>query len=207
MKFAYLWDRFEYCLKKSAHPKRKLDIKPRSTFFIDGTAQSHVGESTVSMDHPPPSHSTVPPSPSDAKDHVCTSVHPLLPPNIIPVNFRVDLVVSPSSSHVHSFLQPPSLHSGVPSDDVVLCLSILYSSLVVNEEQPTDGFCVAQPTCVVIHEEYDLDLEHQHSAKDDSLLSEPPPFFPDIFGEPTIHGFTCASLSTDTPIVDHSLDT
>ena len=58
-----------------------------------------------------------------------------------------------------------------------------------------------------IHEEYDSKLEHQHSAKDDSLLSEPPPFFPDIFGEPTIHGFTCASPSMDTPIVDHSLDT
>jgi len=36
MKFNYLWDRFKYCFKKFAHPKRKLEIKPFSTFFIDG---------------------------------------------------------------------------------------------------------------------------------------------------------------------------
>lgn len=43
MKFAYLWDQFNYCLKKYSHPKRKIDVKPRSTFFVDGTVQSHVG--------------------------------------------------------------------------------------------------------------------------------------------------------------------
>jgi len=47
MKFAYLWDRFEYYLKKSAHPKRKFEIKPWSTFFIDGAAQSHEEAGTV----------------------------------------------------------------------------------------------------------------------------------------------------------------
>lgn len=104
MKFAYLWDRFKYCLKKSSRPKRKLDVKPRSTFFIDGTVQSHVGAGTISMDSPLPSHSTIPPSPSDAEDHVRTFFHPSHPPNITSLNFCVELVVSPSSSHMHSFL-------------------------------------------------------------------------------------------------------
>jgi len=105
---------------------------------------------------------------------------------------------------MHSFLRPPSSHSGVPPNDVVLCSSIPDSSLVVNKEQPTDEVGVAQPTCVVIHEEYEWDLEHQHSKKDDSLPSEPPPFLPSFFGEPTIHNFVCVSSSTDAPIVDHS---
>ena len=74
MKFAYLWDWFEYCLKKSTHPKKKIDVKPRSTFFVDGTVQSHVGACTVSTDCPPPSHSTTPPLPSDVEDHAHTTV-------------------------------------------------------------------------------------------------------------------------------------
>jgi len=76
----------------------------------------------------------------------------------------------------------------------------------VNEEQPTNGVVVAQPTCAVIHEEYEWELEHQHLVKDDSLLSEPPPFIPNLFGEPAIHDFSCVSSSTDAPIVDHSQD-
>jgi len=77
----------------------------------------------------------------------------------------------------------------------------------VNKEQPTDEVGVAQPTCTVIHEEYEWELEHQHSTKDDSLPSEPSPFFPNIVGEPTIHDFACVSSSTDAPIVDLSQDT
>jgi len=84
---------------------------------------------------------------------------------------------------MHSFLRPLSLHSGVPPDDVVLCSSILNSSLVVKEEQCTDGVVVTQPTCIVTHEEYEWELEHQNSVKDDSLPSEPPPFFPSFFRE------------------------
>ena len=42
--------------------------------------------------------------------------------------------------------------------------------------------------------------------KDDSLLSEPPLFFPGLFGEPSIHDFPCVSLSMNAPIVDHSQD-
>jgi len=44
-------------------------------------------------------------------------------------------------------------------------------------------------------------------VKDDSLPSEPPPFLPDIFGEPAIHDFACISSSTNAPIVDHLQDT
>lgn len=206
MKFTYLWDWFEYCLKKSAYSKRNLDVKTHPTFFIDGIVQSHVGSSIVSMDCLPPSHSTVPPFPCDVEDHVHTPVQPSHPPNITPLNFRTELVVSPSSSHMHSFLKSLSLHSGVPLDDVVLCSSILDSSLAVNKEQLTDGVGVTQPTCAVIHEEYEWELEHQHSKKDDSLPFEPPLFLPRFFGEPTIHDFVCVSSYIDAPVVDHSQD-
>jgi len=74
----------------------------------------------------------------------------------------------------------------------------------MNEEQAIDRVGVAQPTCNVIHEEYEWELEHQHSMKDDSLPSEPSPFFPNIFGEPAIHGFACVSSSMDAPIFYHS---
>ena len=158
MKFLDFWDQFELCIKKYARPKRKLDVKPCSTFFIDGTTQSHVQSGTVSTECLPPSHSVVPPSPSDIEDHVHTFVHPSHPPNITPLKFRSELVVSPSSYHMHSFLLLSSSHSGVPMEDVVLCSSIPDSSLVVNEEQPTDGVGVAQPTCIVIHEKYEWEL-------------------------------------------------
>ena len=159
------------------------------------------------MDYLPPSHSTIPPSSCDAEDHVHTSIHPSHPPNITALNFHKELVVSPLSSHMHYFLRPSSSHSGVPLDDVVLCLSISGSPLVLNEEQPTNGVGVSQPKCTSIHEEYEWELEHQCSAKDDSLLSESPPFIRNLFGEPAIHDFTCVSLSTDAPIVVHSQDT
>ena len=77
----------------------------------------------------------------------------------------------------------------------------------MSKEKPTDGVGVAQPTCAVIHEEYEWGLEHQCLVKDDSLLFEPPPCFPNIIGEPAIHDFVCVSLSTDVPIVHLSQDT
>ena len=83
---------------------------------------------------------------------------------------------------------------------------MLDSSPFLNENQPINRFGVAQPTCAIIHEEYEWEIEHQHLAKDDSLLSEPPLFFPNLFGEPTIHDFSYVSSSTDAPIVDHSRD-
>lgn len=94
------------------------------------------------------------------------------------------------------------MHSSVPLDDIVLCSSIQGSSLVVNVKQPIDRVGVAQSPCAVIHEEYECGLEHQHSMRDDSLPSEPPPLFPNIFGEPTIHSFACVSSSMDASIVD-----
>jgi len=103
--------------------------------------------------------------------------------------------------------QPSSSYSDDPPNDIVLCSSIPDSTLVVNEDQATNGFGVAQPTCIVIHEEYDWELEHQHSTRDDSLLSEPPPFFPNIFCEISIHDITRVSSSTDAPIVYHLQDT
>ena len=134
MKFYYLWDRFEYCLKKSTHPKRKFEIKPRSTFFIDGAVQSHVDANTISTDCPPSSHSTTPPLPSDVEENTHTPVHPSHSPNITSLNFHVELVVSPLSSHMHSCLQPLSSHLGVPPNDVVFFSSITSSSIIVNEE-------------------------------------------------------------------------
>jgi len=105
---------------------------------------------------------------------------------------------------MHSVPQPAYSHLAVPLDDTILFSSILDSKLVVNKEQAIDGVGVAQPTCIVIHEEYEWELEHQHLEKDDSLPSEPPLLFPNIFGELAIHDFTCVSPSTDAPIVDHS---
>jgi len=109
---------------------------------------------------------------------------------------------------MHFVPQPPSLYSDDPLDDTIFCSSITDSTLVVNEDQAIDGVGVAQPTCVAIHEEYDWELEHQHSVNDDSLLPElPPPLFPNIFGELSIHDFACVSPSMDAPIVNHSQDT
>ena len=153
MKFSYLWDRFKYFLKKSARPKRKLEIKPRSTFFIDGVAQSHVDADTISTDYLPPSHSTAPPLPNDVEDHAHTPVHPSHSPNITSLNFHVDLVVSPLSCHMHFFSQPSSLYSANPPNDTVFFSSIPDSTLVVNEDQAIDGVGVSQPTCAIIHEE------------------------------------------------------
>lgn len=104
MKFSYLWDQFEYFLKKSSNPKKKLEIKPRSTFFINGAVQSHVDASIVSNDSLPSSHSTTPPLLSDVEGHAHTLVHLSHPPNITSLNFRADLVVISSSYHMHSFL-------------------------------------------------------------------------------------------------------
>ena len=40
MKFFYLWDIFEYCLKKYTHQKKNFELKPHSVFFSDGATQS-----------------------------------------------------------------------------------------------------------------------------------------------------------------------
>ena len=108
---------------------------------------------------------------------------------------------------MHFVSQPPSSHLALSPDDTILCSSIPRSSLIVNEEHAANKVGVAQPTCIVIHEEYEWELEHHHSTKDDSLASEPPLFFPEIFGEPSIDDFAYVSPCTDAPIIDHSQDT
>jgi len=91
---------------------------------------------------------------------------------------------------MHFVPQALSMYSNDPLDDIILCSSIPSSTLVLNEDQSIDGVGVSQPTCTVIYEEYDWQIEHQYSEKDESFLSKPPPFFLDIFGELYIHGYT-----------------
>ena len=107
---------------------------------------------------------------------------------------------------MHFVPQPPSSYSDDPPNDIILCSSISDSTLVVNEDQAINGVGVAQPTCIVIHEEYDLESENQPEVKDDSLLSTPPLFLPDIFGDSSIPDFTCVYLFANALIIDHSQD-
>ena len=102
MKFPYLWDRFKYFLNKFSHPKKNFDINPHSTFFIDGAAQSHADAAIVSTNYLPSPHSTPAPLSSDVEDHAHSIFKLAHPPNITSLNFCAILVVSPSSSHMHS---------------------------------------------------------------------------------------------------------
>lgn len=61
IKFLYLWDRFEYCLKKSSHPKKKFELTFRSVFFNEGTTQSQTDMVTLTNDSPSSPHQTTPP--------------------------------------------------------------------------------------------------------------------------------------------------
>jgi len=108
---------------------------------------------------------------------------------------------------MHFVPQTPSSCLANPPDHIILCYSILGSTLDMNKDQAIHGVGISQPISTVIHEEYEWDLEHQHSVKDDSLLSKPPSFFPNIFDEPAIHDFSFVSTSMDAPIIDHSQDT
>lgn len=136
-------------------------------------------------------------------EHAHKSVQLSHLPNITSLKFFTYLVVIPLICHMNFVPQPPFLYSNDPLDDTILCSSILDSILIMNEDQAIHGVGFAQPTCIVIHEEYDWEPEHQHSAKDDSFLFEPPPFFLDLFGEPAIHDFACVSPYMDAPIVGH----
>jgi len=82
---------------------------------------------------------------------------------------------------MHLVPQPLSSYSDDPPDDIVFCCSISDSTLIVTKDEVIDRAGVAQPTCIVIHEEYGWELEYQHSVKYDSLLSEPPILFLEIF--------------------------
>lgn len=138
---------------------------------------------TVTSDYSSSPHQIAPPLHSDTGEETHISVQLPHPSNITLLNFCVDLVVSPLICHMHFVPQSSFSYS----NDTILCFSIMDSTLVLNEYQAIDGVGTAQPTCTIIHEEYDRDLEHQHLAKDDSLLYEPPMFFPNIFGKPAIH--------------------
>ena len=65
---------------------------------------------------------------------------------------------------MHLVPQSPSSYSDDPPDDTALCSSIPNSTLVVKEDEAIGGVGVEQPTCVVIHEEFESELEHQHSV-------------------------------------------
>lgn len=56
---------------------------------------------------------------------------------------------------IHFLPQPLSPGSTNPLDCIILCSSILDSTLVVNKDQVVDRVDVAQPTCIVIYDEYD----------------------------------------------------
>jgi len=86
----------------------------------------------------------------------------------------------------------------------VLCSFVLDLTIVVTKDQAINGVGVAQPTCFVIHEEYDWEPEHQLAKKDDPLMFAPPPLFPNIFDDSVIPDFSCVSPSMDAPIVDCS---
>jgi len=80
---------------KYVHPKKKLEIKPRLTFFTDGAAQSYVDAVIVSTGCPPSLHLTSLPLSSNVEDHAHSLIHISHPPNITSLNFRADSVVSP----------------------------------------------------------------------------------------------------------------
>lgn len=200
-------DRFEYYITKYFNPKKKFKLKTCSAYFGDGAAQSQTGTVVVTSDCPQSPHQTAPPPQSHVGEHAHTSVQLPHPPKITSLNFFVDLVANPMGCDIHVLPQPLSLCSADPLHCTILCSSISDSTPLVNEDQDIDRVGVAQLTCIVIHEEYDWEHEHQLTAKDDSLLSTPPLFFPDIFGDSSILDFTCVSSSTDAPIVDHSQNT
>jgi len=58
-------------------------------------------------------------------------------------------------------------------------------------------FDISQPTCAVIHEEYERAYEHELVVEDDLLLSAPPPLFLDIIGDFVISDCPCVSPSMD----------
>lgn len=103
--------------------------------------------------------------------------------------------------------QPLSSHSVDPPDCTILCSFVPNSTPVVNEDQAIDEVGVAQPTCIVIHDEYDWEPEYQPTVKDDLLLSAPPPLFPNIFSDSAISDFPCVNPSMDVSTADHSQNT
>ena len=83
MKFTYLWDQFEYFLKKFAYPKRNLGLAQPSLLM----ELCNLMWEQASTDCLPPSYSIAPPLPNDVEDHAHTPIHPSHSPNITPLIF------------------------------------------------------------------------------------------------------------------------
>lgn len=185
----------------------KKKLKPYSTYFGDGAAQSQMNTITVTSDCLPSPHQTTPPMQSDVGEHAHKLVQLSHPPTLTTLNFCLDLVGKSMSYHMHLLPQPQSPRCVDLSDCTVLCSSILESTLVVSEGQAIDGVDVAQPTCIVIYNKYDCGSKHEPVVKDDLLLSAPPPHFLDIFGDYAISNFPCVNSSTNASTFDHSQNT
>lgn len=207
MKFQYLMNILEYFLTKSLHPKMKIKFKPCSSYFGDGAAQSQADTSTITSDYSPSPHQTTPTPQSDMRECSYTSVQLSHPPTVTTLNFCAYLVGKPMGCHTYLLPQLPSSHFTDPSDCIVLCSSILGPTLFTNEDQAIDGIDVAQPTCTIIHEEYDWASKHEPMLKDDLLLSLPPPLFPDISNHFVISDFPCVNPSTNASMPGHSYNT
>lgn len=93
-----------------------------------------------------------------------------------------------------SFPQTLSMCFVDPPDYIVLCSSILDSSLAMNEDQVVNGFFTMQPTCVIIHDECVWESKEELVVKDDSLPAVPHPLYPDI---------PCDSSTVDFPMETH----
>jgi len=105
---------------------------------------------------------------------------------ITTLKFHADLVGKLMGCHMPLLPQPMSLHSLDPPDYTIFSYSIMESTAIVNKDQGTTKVGVAQLTCSVIYDEYDWELEHQPTVKDDLILFTPPPLFPGIFGDSAI---------------------
>lgn len=166
-----------------------------------------MGMVTVTSDCSLSLHQTTQPRNNDVVEHAHISIQMLHSPNIISHNFHAGLATNTMGCHMCFIPKPMSLYSNDPLDCIILRSLILNSTLFVNEYQASDRVGVAQPNFVLIHDEYDWELEHQPSTKDDFLFFKTPPFFSNVFGDFVITHSACVSLSMDTPIVDHSQNT
>lgn len=136
-------------------------------------------------------------------EHAHTFVQMSHPPTLTTLNFYAYFIGKPMGYHMHLLPQPLSSCSVDPLYFTILCSTVSESTLIVNEDQAIDGVDVAQPSYVVIYDEYDLESEHQPMMKDDLLLPVPPPLFPHIFGDSAMSDFPCVNSPTNASNFDH----
>ena len=137
-KFQYLMDKFEYCLTKSLCPKMNLKLKPRSTYFGDGVAQSQADTVLVTSDCPPSPRQTTPPPQSDAGEPANTSVELSYPHSPLALDICADLACNLACCHMDLLRQPSSLRFANPPDYIILWSFVPDSTLVVNGDQVVD---------------------------------------------------------------------